>query len=399
MLADGAPIGYPRRRAAHGGLGRVLGMNGRYGLVYPLWCYAGGQDDLLDRALGEVGADFCTLPLVTGPLSRLTPWTERSTAMFQTRGGWHAPLHAQRATTVLKRIRQASWFGKRDILAKVLDVLRTRRLPAGARIDLRAAAALAPHGEHLAAINAWGDADPSAGACVLNDEVRELLRATLECVADLGFAGYQTVDWCVDCAANRHTGRALDWHPTVRRLLDICFCAACRQAAAEDDIDPDQVARSVRVHAERGLLNPEHDLAAAVAADELLTRYWGARTNRNDAWLDRLAAQHTTLRATHVCDTEFFGEPASLYQRVEPLARIHEPLPEKNADATPFWHPAKALTLPAWRPMFTHADDLVRFVLEAQHAGVARFEFEDLDAAPDEAITWVRQAVRFARRE
>jgi hypothetical protein len=41
---------------------------------------------------------------------------------------------------------------------------------------------------------------------------------------------------------------------------------------------------------------------------------------------------------------------------------------------------------------------LVRVVGEWARQGVRHFDFEGLDTSPAEAVTWVKQAVRFARR-
>jgi hypothetical protein len=56
------------------------------------------------------------------------------------------------------------------------------------------------------------------------------------------------------------------------------------------------------------------------------------------------------------------------------------------------------VTLPVWRPTIAQAGDLVRVVSTAAKAGVTFFDFEGTDEAPGEAITWLKQAVRFARR-
>ncbi|RMF83018.1 MAG: hypothetical protein D6744_05490, partial [Planctomycetota bacterium] len=300
MLADGVSIGYPRTHAARGERIENPNMSTCYGLVYPLWAGELGQDDLLDRALGEVGVDFVTVPIATGALLRIAPWRPSPPARFRTRGGWHIPLRGAAQAATLKRIPQAGWFGKRDPLRPVLDQLAARRLPAIARIDLRAAAVLREQGDHLSMVNAWGESEPGCGACVLNPELRELLHAAVAMAQDAGFDACEIVDWCVDCATTRASAsRPLSWNPTVRALLDVCFCAACRQTADEEGIDADQAARSVRVHSRRALLDPTTSLAADPGADELLARYREARGAKCDEWLARFTQRHTSGTIFH----------------------------------------------------------------------------------------------------
>jgi hypothetical protein len=53
----------------------------------------------------------------------------------------------------------------------------------------------------------------------------------------------------------------------------------------------------------------------------------------------------------------------------------------------------------AWRPEHESAADFVRFVSTHAKEGVQRFDFRDLECSHPEAITWLKQAVRFTRRD
>jgi hypothetical protein len=56
------------------------------------------------------------------------------------------------------------------------------------------------------------------------------------------------------------------------------------------------------------------------------------------------------------------------------------------------------LSLPIWRPMFDQSSALVRTLTEAVAADIRYIDLEDAHSASREALTWARQAVRFARR-
>ena len=59
---------------------------------------------------------------------------------------------------------------------------------------------------------------------------------------------------------------------------------------------------------------------------------------------------------------------------------------------------ASLLALAVWRPAFREAAELVRLVAEAVGLGISAIDFEGLTEAAPEAVTWLKQAVRFARR-
>ena len=59
----------------------------------------------------------------------------------------------------------------------------------------------------------------------------------------------------------------------------------------------------------------------------------------------------------------------------------------------------RAQAMPTGWPAFRQAAEVVQSVKVTLDRGVEIFDFEELTENPVEAYTWVRQAVRFARRE
>jgi hypothetical protein len=387
-------------------------MSGDFGLVFHLWDFADEPGTLLDRALGEVAPDHLTVPVVTGPLERFRLDPARPPHAFVTEGGWHFPPDPDAYQSGSVRPRPAHWAGKRDLLGKLRDQAGSREVRLIFRVDLRSVASLPGHGPHLRSRNAWGDENPGAGGCALNADLRELLRSTLADLMRYEPAGFELVDWMVDLPVSGGPVRQYSWNAVLRQLLDICFCPACRQAA---DVDPDQAARSVRVHAERMIATGDAgDAFERVSADETLRAYVDARRRDTLSWLERLAALHTGCKCHMLMDCWF---DADYWLRAETafanLPRgtfppVFRPLssPLRDIDlGRDLLGPASqrqvesfGLTLPVWYPLVRQADELVRTVSAANRAAITPIEFEGLAEAPGEAIDWLRQAVRFARR-
>ena len=390
-------------------------MSGNFGLVFHLWDFAGEPGTLLDRALGEVGFDHLTVPVVTGSMEQFRLDPVHPPHIFVTEGGWHFTprLDSYQGGTI--RPRAARWFGKRDVLGRLREYADERNVELVFRVDPRAVTSLPEHEPHLRARNAWGDENPSAGVCVLNADARELLRGTLADLMRYEPAGFQLVNWMADLAVERGRTRQFQWHPWLQRLLDICFCPACRQAAAVAGVDPDQAARSVRVHVERMIADPENsDDAGQLDEDGVLRSYLDVRRRDTLTWLARLAETHDRHRRYMLVDHWFSNEhwseaetafadlPDSAFVQV--FRSLTLALSDFDFQQSVFGPAAGrginslGLVLPVWYPFVRQADQLVRTVSEAMRAGVALLDFEGLEDAPGEALNWLRQAVRFARR-
>lgn len=381
-------------------------MRGDFGLVYPLWTDPSGPGELLDRAVGEVGLDHLTIPVLTGRQEQFRLGLASPPHAFVTEGGWHFPPDPGGYKSGRVRPRPARWFGKRNVLGQLCDYTAGRSVAVIFRIDLRAVSSLLEHEPHLRPRNAWGEEVASAGGCPSNPDLRELLQGALEDLRRYGGAGFQLVDWAPDLPTDRKAPRPLDWHAPARRLLDLCFCPACRQTATVAGADPDQAARSVQVHFERLLSQPlDDDVVAKVRGDEVLEAYLQARRRDAGAWLQRLAERYGTWRRYLLTDAESFesigrlvaGEAFRLVLRSDrPPGATDESGPQATIRLL---DGACGLALPLWRPTFDQADQLFRVVNEARRAGTVFFDFEGLEEAPEEALDWLRQAVRYAHRE
>ena len=376
-------------------------MAAEFGIVHSLWDAASDDWHLLEQVAGEVGIDHLTVPVVTGAQTQFRLDRGHETPHFHTEGGWH-----YRATTKVYagstlKPTKGRWFAGGDVLADVRRRAAEMGVRLMVRVDLRAVRGLVDHHAHICQRNAWGQEVPFAGGCANNPDLRELLRAVLEDLRRYEPAGVELVDWAPDSPVDRAAARPLGWHPHVRRLLDVCFCASCRQIAGRTGIDPDQAARCVRADVERCLPDPRSE-DDAPDIDPVLAAYTKARNEDCTHWLQRLAEGDTESRRFLVRP---FGEPR--IGNFAPWVRLVRFAPARRgsrdiADWTRLQKSLSeisALSIGVWRPAFSEAAEIVRLTSDAVLAGVTTFDFEGLSESPPEAVTWLKQAVRKARRE
>ncbi len=375
-------------------------MTSDFGVFYHLWSHADQPGELLDRLIGEVGVDHILVPAITGPLEQFRVDPPHPPNLFATGGGWHFPPSAAFYRGVAARPRVARWFGKRDALARVAASAAQRGVTLVCRLDLRDCRPVLDHAPHLCMRNAWGDAAPRAGMCVLNPDVRELLLAAVRDLARYAPAAIQLVDWEPDLAADRRNKRPLDHTPAARTLLDLCFCPACRQIALAGGVDPDLVARSVKTHLNHILADELDATRTRLEEDDLLAAYVAVRQQAAATWMREILAHHSEIRWYHERDDSPPALPWSASAACGPVDWIPV-LRGRGSEADP---PREGLpatagrVLPVWRPFVSRPDQLVRSVASVARVVRGPIQFDGIEEAPPEVVDWLRQALRYARR-
>ncbi|MEW6198993.1 MAG: hypothetical protein AB1601_10070 [Planctomycetota bacterium] len=370
-----------------------------FGMVMGPWNDAADGRVGLERAAGEAGLDHVTVLAVSGPLVQWRLDEHSETPLFVTEGGWHFPPTAKLYAGVGLRPVRARWLGSGDPLEGLCRQAERLGLRVVVRVDGLAAGVL-PESAQLGRRNAWGQELATAGACPCNPAVRELIRATLDDLRRYGPADVELADDGPDHALPAPVGEALAWHPAARAVGAVCFCPACRQIAARAGVDPLSAARSARVLL--GQLAREPSSSATLRDDPVLGAYLAARTADHDAWLRRLADADTQRRHLLVRPADAAeGRPTSLDVVLRWTAGTTG-APGGTAGPTIAGDLSDGhivgWSVSAWRPVFGAAAELVRWAAEATQRGATWFDFEGLDTAPPDAVTWLRQAVRYARR-
>jgi len=378
-------------------------MAAEFGLYYPPWNYTGKPDDLLERVAGEVGIDHVTIPVVTGECVQFRLGRLDEAPYFHTEGGWHFPAQTKLYTGSV-RPPVARWLGKRDVPARICERAKALGLSVFFRIDVRAVGSLTDRAPHLCQRNAWGQELHTLAACTSNPELRDLLRATLDDLMRYEPSGVELANWSPEGTVDwPNRGRALQ-HADVPVLLGMCFCPSCRQIATKTDLDPEQAARSVRVHIANLSATPtDPRFQELLDKDELLGAYRAHRVGDVRDWLDRLASAWAELRRFYVRDFDGLRTTGPESDGWAPLLRVGRDARRRASDAAcaeaADWDASRAFSILVCHRVFEEASALVNVVTARVRAGADFFDFEGLDETPPEVVTWLKQAVRYARRE
>lgn len=372
-------------------------MSVSFGLVYPLWNHTREPGGLLDRVVGEVGIDHLTIPVLTGPHEQFRLWWFPEGPYFHTEGGWHFQPQAKLYAKSGLKPHVARWVGTRRVLEEVCEEAARRGLKVHFSIDL---AAFAPRvlGEPLIAQrNAWGEVYVGAHACLLNPSTRALLSAAVEDLSRCEAAALHLIG--VEVEGALPVARRM----TIAGIVDVvlqsmCFCPACTQHAAQNDVDAEKAAAEIirigrclgGLHAQLDLLNSE------LERTPLLSRYIALRSLGHIEWM-RGFVTSLAPRAVSLHD-----QPPAFGERRDDLVLSVLSAAQRDAVAQ-----ARAILEAATRMRvaaepFTFGEDaaaaLVTAVSNYAKRGAAFIDFGEVEQLRPEVVTWLKQAVRYARR-
>lgn len=375
-------------------------MSTDVGLTLDPWFLAEPRDDLLRRAAGEIAPDRIILPIVTGPLNRVRRFGNSPGQRFATSGGWHFSPDLRRYDSTRIRPRVAAWCRSRDILPRLLERIGASAPRCIFRVDVNAAAASLDSNAVARRRSAWGDERRDLPACACNPDLRELLRCTLDDLTRFEPAGFEIAGFDTDPPRDPPDHR---WNSDAESLLDLCFCESCRQTAAAGGVNADSAARSVQVEFARSL-DPESPGKASLLDEPAIAAYLHARRCDCAAWLQRLVDRFDRY-AFFVFDPSipsFRGRQSPAEPNVIARARFGSPRrPSWDAFPSDASHAADLAgwALPVGRSHFADGAEFVRVVSLCFTLGVRLLDFEDLYESPVDALTWLRQALRYARRQ
>lgn len=368
------------------------------GLLYPLWNH-GEPDSLLERIIGEVGIDHVTIPAVTGPVEQFRLFHDREAPYFRTEGGWHFPPQTRLYAASGLRPIPARWTERKDWLTPVVEIAKRAGVRVVFRINLCDVLAVA---QQLPApqLTAWNQQPAFPRACISHASVREMVRATLEDLGRFEPAGFELEGMCTDTQTYAR-GVHSDWLAG----STICFCPSCRAAAEAGGVDVDAAARSIRASTEAAVRR--HPGTGAVGVeDALVQQYCDVRAEEIGGWIHRLPALEPN-RSLALCGHAPHGNPASLTYRCgtwfPPLRilRVHgDGIPDRMLlrYVKQFGEPPGVRFFLAWTTGAAPPAALVRQATEYAQAGVTHFSFEGVEEGREDAVTSLKQAVRYARR-
>lgn len=330
-------------------------MSVSIGILFPLWTHRDAVG-LLERAAGEIGVDHVVVPVVTGPLEVLRNPAWCDPPAFRTEGGWHFPPDSKRYAACGIRPHIARWLSQRDLLSQLVQIAERLSVRVVARLAPAAAVAAVDRHESLLMRDPWSEPFASHVGCLCNPAVREL---TLASIQDAERAAVERIELLRDvppCSTARCLVKC--------ELAEACFCGACRQLAEREGVDAEAAMREARRRVETTFHAAAVDAVKPREPSSPLDRWQRSRVADLERWS---AGLHRGGRG--------------IVEDVESARRRGE---------------LAELELNLW--LDDPASELVRSANSAVERGARRIIFCNLDVAPQAALTWAKQAARFARR-
>lgn len=370
------------------------------------WDLAGpGVEENLALLAGELGVSTILLSATGRRFSGFRP-RYRTRRVRVESGAYFAPSDTAYGTGRMRPV-AASWTRSRGSFDRILQTAAKTGVRCQVRVECCATPALVARHAIAARVDAFGEPD-SERLCPSNAEVRDYVCSL---VGDL--ASRAAVDGVVIASADfgsRAESMDVDlsstFGPLVEELLSLCVCPSCRQRAADAGIDADAVHKTILDHVERAMRLESVDgntLADLAASDGELRRYVEYRAETVTSLL-RLVRERVDGRIF----VEVDGDPQS-GQDVAALASLCDGLvvsrsPDESERFSAIVTAAGGMGrvhagVRCHPPEVVDSQELVTSVKALADAGCAGVIFSDYGAAPEPCLDWVRQAVRYARRE
>lgn len=384
------------------------------------WCYPWdledeGHDRALGRLAGEIGVDGISVAAV---LDDLTEFRSREFKVQRTitrRAAAHFQPSGKHYENTRLRPTAAAWMKSRNPLAKIADLARQHSLKCRAWAVCCRNSHLAARQPLAACVDVFGD-PIEARLCPSNPDVREYVAALVEDLSsnypldgieldDLGFGGSER------SRGRCNTGVAFGPIGGIGTLRDWCFCPSCRQRAQEADIEVQEVTAAV-LDCLGPILRAE-PIASATIGDVLGERPCLAEYHRMRCEAVRTLVQMVRKRTDkplwlHAAADSFrSGADPSILREccdgliVPPADETAPILPDRVEQVVrscggPDRVEVGTLCYP---PCVADGPALVTWVRQAWQRGHAAIGFSNYGAAPEPCLDWVRQAIRFARRD
>ncbi len=373
-----------------------------------------GYERALGRLAGEIGVEAVAVDAVTDEVTGFRPRTVQGPKKIHVESGAHfQPSEACYANSRIRPV-ASPWIKSRNPLSAIAKAAEANGLSLRVGVDCCCNRSLAQRYPWAARVDLYGDADRQ-WLCPSHPDVREYLASLIEDLSkhypvetvevrhahfgwlqDTGWLGLRTAVGVVDSL-----------------LLTWCFCSACRQRGVEAGVDMEAARRSAVGLMERRLANEGPRFATLdelLTGDAALAACFKLRKETVTS-LVRMIRERTRARFVVPASPEWM-KPA-WYSGADPseLGRLGDaflvdwhrgglkgraaeeasvPLGEPSrVDVAMYCTPGRCGDGPA----------LVSAVHEASTAGHGRIGFYDYGQSPEMALDWVRQAIRYARRE
>lgn len=364
------------------------------------------DDDLsavLDRLHGETGITGLSLFVATPAITQLRV-RDIEPRIFRTRGGlFFHPSDERYGVTRCKPI-VSSKLKSRDPIAKIVGACAQRSLDLSLIISAALTGRMTQRHPEMACKNIFDDVS-QLSLCLTNPDVQSYLCSL---VSDVSSQYNPTAviikdficAWMEAYHTELHT--ASPFSDPERTLLATCFCESCHQRATQAGVDVDMARRSVKVMLQNSF---EQGSATDISFDRILadnaplSTYNQWRGNELSALLKRIvdACSCEILLDRSVCDSSIkshttldLNVPNGVIERLD--------RPDQLESVFQTGASRHELLIPHTLTMGSHAPELISLLSRAVESGCRGAYFHHYGLLPQEAMTTIKQALRFARR-
>jgi hypothetical protein len=372
------------------------------------------EDEGIEAALaamaGDIGVDAVSVAAAYHHVSEFRSRVAAGPRALEQEAAVHFQPEARHYASTRLRPNTAARIKSRNPLVKIAHVAEAQGLKLRAWVSCCRSRSLVSRYPMAGCVDVFGDPIPGR-LCPSNPDVREYVAALVEDLSTdcpVEAVELEELHFGHAAGAQRFSDIGVAPNDVERVLLSWCFCSSCRQRASGEGVDVDAVTATVRKHLEQmtSLVPPSIEtLSGLLAADANIAAYHRMREDAITSLLRRVR-ERTNARlllcverpdsatgldvraAAPECDGLVvpYGPTCAL---PEDARAVEDAGGVERIEAVHCCHP----------PQVRDGAALVTQVHEASAAGYAGMGFFNYGIAPQPCLDWVRQAIRYAKRE
>lgn len=375
------------------------------------------EDEGIDAAIGRIKGDLyaddiCVLVHSDDVAQRRSRDLGGARTIRHEAGAHFRPDSMHYSATRIRPM-AASWMKSRDPFSRIAKSCETIGVGLIVRASCLRNAALVNKHPMVACIDAFGDASRNR-LCPAHPDVREFVVAMATDLAEsYPTRSVELADVTFDSSRYaRESALGLELKGAAQSLQDWCFCPACRQRAADAGCRVDAAQKEVRQWLDRafergatGKIDDVNSGIVAVLQDDADLRSFQAGRRGSEKSL--IAAVHAKLGDKLTIPVNDDAELAGVAPIAQSLGVALVARYKMMPSTSPIPRAIRALGGPedvavrfdAYPPYIDGGPALVAAVHETIEAGHLNVGFYADGLLPAPCLDWIRQAIRYARRE
>lgn len=381
-----------------------------------------GIEAALDHVAG-LGVDALSVAVTSRRIREPRPRSASQDRVCVMEGGAHFVPTRKHYPDLRIRPTSSSWMKARNPLEKIARQAERVGVRLRASVSCCRSEVLAAKHSDAACVNVFGTLSVEH-LCPANPDVREYAAAVIEDLStNYPFETLEVshADFGDGEDFQQYLTRGVTPSEGDRALWSWCFCAACRQRATDAGVDVEAASAKVREHLERMFLlePPTHpEFESLIAAEASLAAYQRVRI---DAVTSLVKSIRSRTKRRLILDS---GSPprisgAEMGQLNDHTNGFWLALPGRDGPAIVTGRDRAAnprlsfdetvqaaggagrvdLLISCCPPETGDGPSLVAAVHRAAQAGYASIGFDNYGLAAAPCLDWVRQAIRFAKRQ